>query len=58
MDYPGVSGSYVYNAAFAASGLAIVIILAAVHHIRKNEYKKVGFKNVLLILPEAVANYR
>lgn len=42
----------------AAIGLAVIMILAASHHIRKAEYKAVIFNATLFILSAIVAYYR
>jgi uncharacterized membrane protein YphA (DoxX/SURF4 family) len=42
----------------AAIGLVIIMVLAASHHMQKNEYKEVTFNAVLLILSAVVAFYR
>jgi uncharacterized membrane protein YphA (DoxX/SURF4 family) len=42
----------------AAVGLAVIMILAAAHHLPKKEYREVGFNVTLLILAVVVAFYR
>jgi uncharacterized membrane protein len=42
----------------AAFGLAAIMVLASSYHIRKKEYKNLGFTVILFILTAIVANYR
>jgi uncharacterized membrane protein YphA (DoxX/SURF4 family) len=42
----------------AAIGLAVIMILAAAHHLPKKEYREEGFNATLLILDVIVALYR
>jgi len=42
----------------AASGLVLIMLMAAVYHFRKQEYKAIGFNVVLLALSLIVALYR
>lgn len=55
---PQLTGIYPILSPIAAVGLAIIMVLAASHHIRKNEYKEVAFNAILLILSAFVAYYR
>jgi uncharacterized membrane protein YphA (DoxX/SURF4 family) len=41
-----------------AVGLAVIMVLAAAHHLPKKEYREVGFNAILLILAVVVALYR
>ncbi|MFN8255684.1 MAG: DoxX family protein [Bacteroidales bacterium] len=55
---PQVTGILPILSPIAAVGLVIIMILAASHHIRKNEFKEVAFNAVLLVLSAFVAYYR
>lgn len=55
---PQLTGILPILSPIAAVGLVVVMVLAASHHIRKNEYKEVVFNAVLLVLSAIVAYYR
>jgi len=55
---PQITGILPILSPIAAVGLVIIMILAASHHIRKNEFKEVAFNAVLLVLSAFVAYYR
>ncbi len=55
---PQVTGIFPVLTPSAASGLAVIMVLAASHHIRKNEYMEVLLNTVLFILSVLVAFYR
>ncbi len=55
---PQLTGIFPILSPIAAIGLVVVMILAASHHIRKNEFKEIAFNAVLLILSAIVAYYR
>ena len=52
---PQLTGVCPVLSPIAAVGLAVIMVLAAAHHIRKSEYKEVAFNLVLLILSVIVA---
>jgi uncharacterized membrane protein len=45
---PQLTGTAPILTPIAASGLTVVMVLAAIYHIRKGEFKAVGFNAVLL----------
>ena len=55
---PMVTGILPTLTSFAASGLAVIMILAALHHFPKREYKEVLFNATLFIPLAIVAVYR
>jgi uncharacterized membrane protein len=55
---PMVTGILPILAPIAASGLAVIMILAAIHHFPKREYKEVLFNAALFIPLAIVAVYR
>jgi uncharacterized membrane protein YphA (DoxX/SURF4 family) len=55
---PQITGILPILSPIAAVGLVIIMILAASHHFRKNEFKEVAFNAVLLVLSAIVAYYR
>jgi uncharacterized membrane protein YphA (DoxX/SURF4 family) len=55
---PQLTGIYPILSPIAAVGLAVIMVLASVHHLPKKEYKEVGFNTTLLILAVLVALYR
>jgi len=55
---PQVTGILPILTPIAGVGLAIIMILASLHHIPKGEYKEVAFNAILLILSGIVAYYR
>jgi hypothetical protein len=55
---PKVTGILPLLTPIAATGLAVIMILAAAHHLPKKEYKEVAFNTILLVLSAIVAIYR
>jgi uncharacterized membrane protein YphA (DoxX/SURF4 family) len=55
---PQYTGIFPILTPIAATGLVLVMILAALHHLRKDKYKGVAFNVVLLILLAIVSIYR
>ena len=55
---PQLTGIYPILSPIAAVGLAVIMVLASVHHLPKKEYRDVGFNIILLILAVVVALYR
>jgi uncharacterized membrane protein len=55
---PQFSGILPILTPVAAVGLAVIMVLAAAHHIPKSEYKEVIFNSILFILSAVVAFYR
>lgn len=55
---PMVIGVLPVLSPIAATGLAIIMILAFIYHIRKSEYKEVLFNAILFILLAIIAIYR
>jgi uncharacterized membrane protein len=55
---PQITGIYPVLSPIAAMGIALIMVLAASHHIRKGEYKELAFNTTLLILAITVAIYR
>lgn len=55
---PQLTGIIPVLTPIAASGLVLIMLLAAVYHFRKQEYKAIAFNLVLLALSLVVALYR
>jgi uncharacterized membrane protein YphA (DoxX/SURF4 family) len=55
---PQLTGIYPSLSPVAAVGLAVIMVLASVHHLPKKEYKEVSFNTTLFILAVIVAIYR
>jgi uncharacterized membrane protein YphA (DoxX/SURF4 family) len=55
---PQVTGIFPILSPVAAIGLAVIMILAASHHIRKSEYKEVLINTTLFVLSAIVAYFR
>jgi uncharacterized membrane protein YphA (DoxX/SURF4 family) len=55
---PQLTGIYPILSPIAAVGLAVIMVLASVHHLPKKEYREVGLNTILLILAVVVALYR
>lgn len=58
MLVPWLTGIAPVLTPIAASGLAVIMVLAAVYHFRKEEYKGVIFNAVLFLLAVVVAYFR
>ena len=55
---PQLTGILPVLTPIAAVGLALTMLLAALYHFRKQEYKAIAFNAVLLVLSLIVAFYR
>ncbi len=55
---PQYTGIFPILTPIAAAGLVLVMIFAALHHLRKDEYKGLALNVVLLILSAIVSIYR
>lgn len=52
---PALTGITVILTPLAASGLALIMVLAAIYHVRKGEYSKIGVNALFLVLAVIVA---
>lgn len=55
---PMATGILVILSPIAATGLAVIMVLASIYHIRKKEFKEIAFNGFLFAMAVVVAYYR